>query len=154
MFCVSDYYCAMLQEEEDKKTSAVTVIRRFQTICDHLMANRSPLTTHVLDAVKGQPAAGMNLQLHRHDPNNGAWSSLFVGATDADGRCAGMIHRSDFTAGTYKLSFDTDGYFASQNVEGFYPLVEIAFRIGDTEKRHYHVPLLLSPYAYSTYRGS
>lgn len=98
------------------------------------------ITTHVLDTAKGQPAAGMRITLRRGD------DSLFVGETDADGR-AKLLDKAE--AGTYHLLFDTGAY----NPLGFFPQVTIVFTITE-EKAHYHVPLLLSPFGYSTYRGS
>ncbi len=98
------------------------------------------ITTHVLDTAKGRPAAAMGVVLLRDA------SVVFEGVTDHDGR-ARLVDRAE--AGTYRLTFDTGGY----NPGGFFPEVSIVFRI-DEEQQHYHVPLLLSPFGYSTYRGS
>ena len=98
------------------------------------------ITTHVLDTAKGRPAAGMRIILLRDD------QVLFDGVTDADGR-ARLLERAQ--AGTYRLTFDTGSY----NPGGFFPEATIVFRI-ENEEQHYHVPLLLSPFGYSTYRGS
>ncbi|MFI9510733.1 hydroxyisourate hydrolase [Nocardia sp. NPDC052566] len=104
----------------------------------------STLSTHVLDAVRGAPAAGIAVGLYR-----GA-RLLDSGITDADGRIGalGGILAPD----AYRLVFDTGAYFAERGVETFYPEVAVEFIVG--AERHYHVPLLLSPFAYSTYRGS
>jgi 5-hydroxyisourate hydrolase len=104
------------------------------------------LSTHVLDAVSGEPAAGMSVSLERR--RDTTWSSLGGGVTDGDGRIL-EVSPSSLEPGTYRLTFDVDGSTAGA---GFYPEVSIVFRV--TEERHYHVPLLLSPFAYSTYRGS
>lgn len=104
------------------------------------------LSTHVLDAVTGRPAVGVTVTLSRT-----AGAELATGVTDGDGRIAQL--GSDLTSGIYRVRFDTGGYFVSQGVTGFYPEVVITFEITDPAS-HYHVPLLLSPYAYSTYRGS
>ncbi|WP_431971293.1 hydroxyisourate hydrolase [Nocardia sp. bgisy134] len=104
----------------------------------------STLSTHVLDAVRGAPAAEMAVTLFAGDAVVGA------GATDADGRIDGL--GADLTPGVYRIVFDTSTYFGRQHIETFYPEVSIAFVVG--RERHYHVPLLLSPYAFSTYRGS
>ncbi|MEU7630520.1 hydroxyisourate hydrolase [Nocardia sp. NPDC049220] len=104
----------------------------------------STLSTHVLDAVSGQPAIGVAVTLYRQA------QQLDSGVTDADGR-VGELGRS-LARGTYRLVFDTGAYFARRDVETFYPEVAIAFAV--TDERHYHVPLLLSPFAFSTYRGS
>ncbi|MGN2635592.1 hydroxyisourate hydrolase [Nocardia takedensis] len=104
----------------------------------------SSLSTHVLDAVRGAPAAGVAVDLYRGD------RLLGTGSTDADGRVARLA--DDLTPAVYRLVFDTGGYFAQQRIDTFYPEVSISFAVG--EERHYHVPLLLSPFAFSTYRGS
>ncbi|MGY1937180.1 hydroxyisourate hydrolase [Nocardia gipuzkoensis] len=104
----------------------------------------STLSTHVLDAVLGAPAAGVTVTLYRQDRR------LDSGETDVDGRVGAL--GGALAPGTYRLVFDTGAYFAVRDVETFYPEVAIAFVV--TEERHYHVPLLLSPFAFSTYRGS
>ena len=98
------------------------------------------ITTHVLDTAKGKPAAGMRVTLRRGD------SVIFDGATDNDGR-ARLMEKAE--PGTYELTFDTGAY----NPDGFFPSASITFRV-DNPNQHYHVPLLLSPFGYSTYRGS
>ncbi len=98
------------------------------------------ITTHVLDTAKGKPAAGVSITLLRDD------EALFVGETDADGR-ARLLDKAE--PGTYQLLFDTGAY----NSDGFFPIVTIVFRIENPDQ-HYHVPLLLSPFGYATYRGS
>lgn len=107
----------------------------------------SGLSTHVLDAVTGLPAAGLVVALY-----DGGGAELATDATDSDGRIA-SVTRSGLVDGTYRLAFDTGSWFGARDIENFYPEVSITFAIADTS-RHYHVPLLLSPFAYSTYRGS
>ncbi|MEV0702611.1 hydroxyisourate hydrolase [Saccharopolyspora sp. NPDC050389] len=110
----------------------------------------SAVTTHVLDAARGTPAAGVTIRLEAAKGPN--WAALAEGRTDDDGRIKDLgPDRLD--AGDYRLTFDTGEYFDRQGVATFYPQVQIAFRIADPAQ-HYHVPLLLSPFAYSTYRGS
>jgi 5-hydroxyisourate hydrolase len=108
------------------------------------------VTTHVLDAVSGRPAVGVAAALEQR--TDGEWSRVAAGRTDEDGRIAdfGPV---DLEPGTYRVTFDTGEYFAAAGVPGFYPEVTVAFRLDDPAA-HYHVPLLLSPYAFSTYRGS
>ena len=101
----------------------------------------------MLDAVTGLPAADMKVTLSTSDGGK-----IASGTTDSDGRIQ-SIGDEDLTAGTYRLTFDTGTWFAARHIEHFYPEVSIAFVVTDTS-RHYHVPLLLSPFAYSTYRGS
>lgn len=100
------------------------------------------ITTHVLDTAKGRPAAGVRIVLTRED------EVLFDGVTDNDGR-ARLLEPDRVAAGTYRVRFDTGSY----NPAGFFPEASIVFRIDDVAQ-HYHVPLLLSPFGYSTYRGS
>lgn len=105
----------------------------------------SSLSTHVLDAVRGAPAAGVTVSL-----SDASGAELAGGKTDADGRIGAL--GAELPPGVYRLVFATGDYFAAQGVDAFYPEVSIAFTVGG--ERHYHVPLLLSPFAYSTYRGS
>lgn len=107
------------------------------------------VSTHVLDATAGRPAAGVAVTLSRLTARD-TWLAAASGVTDADGR---LRFEEETPAGAYRVTFGTGSYFAAQGVPAFYPEVVITFTIaGDGE--HYHVPLLLSPYAYSTYRGS
>lgn len=110
------------------------------------------ITTHVLDVSLGRPAANVPVILEAQSAG-GAWSELARGATDADGRVKDFATQKPPAAGIYRLTFDTRVYFASRKVAGFYPQVIIAFEAKDAQE-HYHVPLLLSPFGYSTYRGS
>ena len=108
----------------------------------------SSLSTHVLDAVSGEPAAGLRVALSRRDGD--AWTELATASTDADGRVRELADGLD--AGDHRLVFDTGAWFAAIGTTGFYPEVAVVFTV--SRERHLHVPLLLSPYAYSTYRGS
>lgn len=112
--------------------------------------SRSRVSTHVLDAISGRPAVGVAVTL-AHQGVDG-WSPVAAGVTDDDGRIAdfGPV---DLDPGVYRVSFATGDYFAGLGKATFYPEVVIAFTLDDAAA-HYHVPLLLSPYAYSTYRGS
>jgi len=112
----------------------------------------SAITTHVLDTSVGKPAAGVGVTLEKHE--GGAWKTLANGATNSDGRAADLLPPgAKLEAGTFRLRFETGAYFRGRDVESFYPHVEIVF-IVDDPAQHYHVPLLLSPFGYSTYRGS
>lgn len=104
------------------------------------------LSTHVLDATTGRPAVGVAVTV-----TDAAGAVLADALTDDDGRVGSLA--ADLPAGVYRLRFDTAAHFAASGVTGFYPEVVIAFEITDPAG-HHHVPLLLSPYAYSTYRGS
>ncbi|GII06025.1 hydroxyisourate hydrolase [Planobispora takensis] len=111
------------------------------------------LSTHVLDAALGRPAAGVAVRLESGPAGGGSDDNgeavVVEGHTDADGRLSGWSPG----AGVHRLVFDTGSYFAERGVSAFYPEVVITFTI-DNPDEHYHVPLLLSPFAYSTYRGS
>jgi 5-hydroxyisourate hydrolase len=106
------------------------------------------LSTHVLDTARGLPAAGLRVVLESIDSNR----PLADGVTDADGRIA-AVGPDRLSAGGYRLRFDTGGYYGGAGVTAFYPEVVVTFTVSDDDQ-HYHVPLLLSPFGYSTYRGS
>ena len=110
----------------------------------------SGLSTHVLDTATGRPATGVQVAVQARDGDG--WRDLGGGVTDADGRVPGLLP-GPLTAGTHRLVFATGEWFEAQGVAGFYPEVTVVFEITDAD-RHYHVPQLLSPYAFSTYRGS
>ncbi len=114
-------------------------------------STRSPITTHVLDVSLGKPAGGIPVRLERLDGD--AFVELARGETDADGRCGQLLTPRSLTRGTHRIRFDLDDYFARDGRSSFYPYVEIVFRVERTEE-HFHVPLLLSPFGHSTYRGS
>jgi 5-hydroxyisourate hydrolase len=114
---------------------------------------RSPITTHVLDLCQGRPAGGLGVLLEKLSGGN-QWSKLGSSLTCSDGRVENLLAPgSRPEPGTYRLSFETGAYFRGTQREGFYPYVSITFEIKNPED-HYHVPLLLSPYGFSTYRGS
>ncbi|MGO2745936.1 hydroxyisourate hydrolase [Microbacterium sp.] len=110
----------------------------------------SHITTHVLDAVQGVPAPGIAVQLFAE--RSGEWKLIAEAVTDADGR-AKQLGPEHLPAGAYRLRFDTGAYFAASDTPTFFPEALLTFLV-DEERPHYHVPLLLSPFAYSTYRGS
>lgn len=103
------------------------------------------ISTHVLDTTKGRPAAGVPVILEIDDAG---WETIALGATDADGRI--RLVEDPPKPGRYRITFDTGSY----NRDGFFPTVTIEFKVESGGPSHYHVPLLLSPYGYSTYRGS
>ena len=114
---------------------------------------KSPITTHVLDITRGKPAIAVKVILEVYTDSK-EWKELARGETNTDGRVMDLLHESiKLGAGTYRLTFLTAGYFRSVGQEGFYPYIPIVFELRDPIT-HYHVPLVLSPYGYSTYRGS
>ena len=108
------------------------------------------LSTHVLDASSGRPAANVSVSLHRRADDG--WKPVGDGLTDEDGRCR-TLAPDGLEVGVYRLTFDTGSYFSASGQTGFYPEVSVVFEVTEPT-RHHHVPLLLSPFAYSTYRGS
>lgn len=113
----------------------------------------SAITTHVLDTARGCPAAGVPVVLER-DAGAGQWHAIGRGATDADGRLGGLMPDDAALApGLYRLIFNTRDYFDAHGIRGFYPHVVVVFEAIAGEA-HYHVPLLLGPFGYTTYRGS
>jgi len=111
----------------------------------------SKLTTHILDTSLGKPAEGVSVLLEHE--SNGEWKKISESVTNADGRISDF-HISDpgMTTGNYRLVFYTEDYFNKQNKKSFYPRITVEFSVAD--QSHYHVPLLLNPFGYSTYRGS
>jgi len=113
---------------------------------------KSPITTHVLDTSLGRPATGIPVTLEKEQ--NGQWQSVGKGLTDSDGRVSQLLPANPpLSQGTYRISFDLMNYFANQGRTTFYPYATITF-IVDNANQHYHVPLLLSGFGFSTYRGS
>ena len=111
----------------------------------------SAITTHVLDTSRGRPAGAVHVELHRKSGEN--WKTLGAGLTDANGRCDGLMGKSQLEAGTYRLLFNVGAYYRELDIESFYSEISIAFEVSHLGT-HYHVPLLISPFGYSTYRGS
>jgi len=111
------------------------------------------ISTHILDTTRGKPAAAVPVRLDYHE-STGAWRQISAQKTDADGRCSQLFDEdSGLAEGLYRLTFDTAAYFASQGICGLYPVVEITFEVRSGES-HFHIPLLLTPNGYTTYRGS
>jgi 5-hydroxyisourate hydrolase len=109
------------------------------------------ITTHVLDTAEGQPARGVPVRLERLEGDH--WHLIGAGETDDDGRLRTLTPPGPVATGRYRIAFDTGAYFAAEGIEGFFPVAEIQFVVRDGAA-HHHVPLLLSPFGYTTYRGS
>ncbi|MEI9952505.1 MAG: hydroxyisourate hydrolase [Pseudomonadota bacterium] len=109
------------------------------------------ITSHVLDTSLGKPAAAVSVSLALLE--DGAFVELGRGVTDADGRIKQLLGTSTLTVGLYRLRFETGAHYRATGQDSFYERVEIQFHVTDPSQ-HYHVPLLLSPFGYSTYRGS
>lgn len=111
----------------------------------------SQITTHILDTAQGRPAAGITIILYAGE--NDQWQEMARGKTNTDGRVTNLLDKETILQnGIYKLRFETKDYFDKNSIPTFYPYVEIVFDIQSNQ--HYHVPLLLNPFGYTTYRGS
>jgi 5-hydroxyisourate hydrolase len=112
----------------------------------------SQITTHVLDTTRGLPA--QNLPITLFAQTSDGWAELAYGVTNADGRIASLLAEDVvLAAGVYRMHFSTKPYFVANKEQGFYPYVDIVFEL-DSSGSHYHIPLLLTAFGYSTYRGS
>jgi 5-hydroxyisourate hydrolase len=113
----------------------------------------STISTHILDTALGKPADAVNVILELQNPDE-SWTTLSEAWTDDDGRVKPFfLVETHLDAGTYRLVFDVESYYSRLDTDSFYPQVTVVFRIGDAQQ-HYHVPLLISPFGFSTYRGS
>jgi 5-hydroxyisourate hydrolase len=111
----------------------------------------SQITTHILDTTSGKPATGITIILYQGE--NDEWTEIARGVTNKDGRISNLLEKEKrIQTGIYKMRFETKDYFDQNRIVTFYPYIEIVFDIRSDE--HYHIPLLLSPFGYSTYRGS
>lgn len=145
-------------KEAFRNLSAINELRMRKTL-EHLEIKGASLSTHILDTSSGLPAPSVRLQLHLSD-ESGLNETVEEGQTDGDGRFA---FKKRLQPGTYTLRFDTDGYFSVQGTRGLYPWVDVSFRVSDAvledgelriKPSYLHIPLLLAPFGYSTYRGS
>jgi 5-hydroxyisourate hydrolase len=110
------------------------------------------LSTHVLDLARGKPAVAVRVRFEQQE-DSGGWRQINSAQTNEDGRCGQLIAGEDIAPGIYRLVFDTVSYFRSQNIASLYPVVEVVFEVRAEDLR-LHIPLLLSPNGYTTYRGS
>ncbi len=111
------------------------------------------ISTHVLDTALGKPATGVLVRLERRE-KSGNWMLLASARTDQEGRCNQLLPDENvLSAGLFRLVFDTESYFVAAKITALYPLVEVTFQVRGDET-HFHIPLLLSPNGYTTYRGT
>lgn len=110
------------------------------------------LSSHILDVSKGMPAPGVTIKLEKFSDAKKTWTSVEEKVTDKNGRVPDFLPNDKSNLGIYKLTYYTSEYFKEMNTESFYPWVEVVFQI--TNADHYHVPITLSAYGYSTYRGN
>ncbi len=110
------------------------------------------LSSHILDITLGKPVENVEVQLEKYNETSKQWVLVSKIKTDKNGRISDFLPYSKNNYGKYKLIFLTENYFKNRNIESFYPFIEVIFQIKD--ENHYHVPITLSPFGYSTYRGS
>lgn len=123
----------------------------FATVC-YAQEIKFQLSSHILDIGTGQPAGHVEVKLQRQKADKSSWEDLAVKFTDDNGRINDFLPVSENNKGIYKLTFYTEKYFKQKKMDTFYPYIEVIFTL--SEQTHLHVPITLSPYGYSTYRGS
>lgn len=114
--------------------------------------NNFQLSSHILDVAKGTPATGVTIRLEKYTEKTKTWSFVDEKITDINGRITNFLNTEKSNLGIYKLTYYTSDYFKKNNTDSFYPFIEVVFQIKDDN--HYHVPITLSAYGYSTYRGN
>lgn len=133
------------------KTSFFTLILILLTSITSAQEAKYQLSSHILDITIGAPASDVMIRLDKMNADR-SWSFVDEKITDANGRVPDFLQMQDSNIGIYKLTFMVSDYFERSNLESFYPYIEVVFDIRDNN--HYHVPITLSPYGYSTYRGN
>ncbi|MYM26618.1 hydroxyisourate hydrolase [Duganella sp. FT135W] len=124
----------------------------FAAFCTGAMAAQNPLSVHVLDLQTGQPSAGVRVTLEQRSGDQ--WRALAAGITNEQGRVSALYPEdSSMAAGDYRIVFETGEHYARLGKQTFFPRIPVEFKV-DGKEPHYHIPLLLSPYGYSTYRGN
>ncbi|MDQ7729562.1 hydroxyisourate hydrolase [Halomonas sp. SpR8] len=135
-----------------KTLSALVTGIVFSSVAAIAQAGDNPLSVHVLNIQNGLPSPGVEVELERR--TDAGWESLATGITDEAGRVSALYPTNeDFQPGVYRVTFETGDWFEERDIATFFPDVPVPFQVEDTEQ-HYHIPLLLSPYGYSTYRGN
>ncbi|MDN3674597.1 hydroxyisourate hydrolase [Flavobacterium branchiarum] len=134
-----------------KKILAVLTLMMFSTLA-FAQENSFQLSTHILDVSKGMPVSDVSIKLEQYNEKTKTWSFVEEKKTDVNGRITDFLNAKKSNKGIYKLTFFTSDYFKKSNVESFYPFIEVVFQIND--QKHYHVPITLSAFGYSTYRGN
>ncbi|MEC3875298.1 hydroxyisourate hydrolase [Chryseobacterium salviniae] len=134
------------------KSFIITILFTLLSIGTYAQKNNFQLSTHILDVSKGIPAPGVTIKLEKYNQQSETWTFVDEKKTDANGRISDFLPSVNPNAGIFKLIYYTKDYFNKTNTESFYPFVEVVFEIKGNN--HYHVPITLSPYGYSTYRGS
>ena len=110
------------------------------------------LSSHILDVSKGVPVSGVSIKLEKYNEQNKTWHLVDEKITDENGRITDFLNSDKSNFGIYKLTYFTSDYFKKNNIESFYPFIDVVFQIKD--QNHYHVPITLSAFGYATYRGN
>lgn len=142
-----------LEEEDDERSRELKPISEStadQNVEIKLFPEKPPISTQVMDMMKGKPISGLQVSLYKLI--DGRWTFVNEGMTNSTGKFSEFMDRPDFTNGRYKLHYDVDRYFEAKKQETIYPFIEIIFNAGCTES--HHIPLLLSPFGYTTYKGT
>ena len=134
-----------------KKSIFALLIALFSTVT-FAQKNNFQLSSHILDVSKGMPAAGVSIKLEKYNEQKKTWSFVDEKITDDNGRITDFLPSEKPNLGIYKLTYYTSEYFKKNNTDSFYPFIEVVSKIKDAN--HYHVPITLSAYGYSTYRGN
>ena len=134
-----------------KKLLLSLIITTFSTLL-FAQNNSYQLSSHILDVSKGSPAKGVTIQLEKFNEQTKNWVLVDKKITDSNGRITNFLPTKNSNIGIFKLTYFTTEYFKRSNIESFYPFIEVVFQIKD--KQHYHVPITLSAFGYSTYRGN
>lgn len=125
------------------------------TAVSAMAADTNPVSVHILDLQTGQPTPGVQVEIEMHT-KNGTWQPVGKGQTDENGRIRSLIAQdaiANWAAGEYRVVFKTGDYYRTKKQATFFPEIPVVFQVED-QKAHYHIPLLLSPFGFSTYRGN
>ena len=134
-----------------KKSIILGILLLFSTVMV-AQTETYQLSSHILDVSKGTPASGVTIKLEKLVEQSNTWIKVDEKVTDKNGRITDFLNADTTNFGIYKLTYLTKEYFEKDDIESFYPFIEVVFQIKDTN--HYHVPITLSAFGYSTYRGN
>ena len=134
------------------KNTILTFAFAFITLMSFAQNKEYQLSSHILDVSLGKPAVGVTIQLEKFNPKNKKWSVVDKKVTDNHGRVPDFLPTDKLNTGIYKLTYFTKEYFQKAGTDSFYPFIDVVFEIKD--ENHYHVPITLSAFGYSTYRGN
>ena len=134
------------------KKIILSLLVTLATFTTYAQAPKYLLSSHILDISTGLPAPGVNVKLEQLDKKSKVWKMIDEKKTDQNGRITNFLEENKSEKGIYKLTFLVADYFKSKKTESFYPFIEVVFEIKN--EKHYHVPITLSPFGYSTYRGN